>query len=697
MGWRRSIKLPIWALSGYLSISISKELNIKPNIFRVCSIKESLKFRYDPTQAIIVVAPDDHVEKLDITSKAQRYIAVQKLHTLAAFKDLDKDGEFANLTGHHNRKILCYVVNTRSIPLMRYGNIRANDISSKFARKMYPQDLLHVYETLSAKDSSVNSIKVIERMAKLGRVGPNEATSLRKLCKWRNSAFTSLMELIRKYELYETSDVRSSGNAGNISRGEKLCMPNVVFNNLAKVDEAFFEANYQEIIEKRTSLKGLTEKNLKMNEVQKLYGVLSQITGYQTIDALKQKYPGKFDVDKVKKFLGAEIKGESRNLQAKMLENYFEGVTKHGTEMFPLKFESIKTLEEPKVRAAVENFDAVVLVMKEAAKDECVSIMKRIILSNKTFQVGFFLFPREIMCFNVLAFLRAQNTSMMTNFKIIPVFFTHGSSPPTDCVEENLRHGIIFGKFCVLDSPLKVFQGQLKVEDVLKKVLPPESTVAVISEPGLEILQAHSENLSFKSVVYFGSDKDIGKFRNILSKDKLLLTNIESGAEDIHEEGNKDPENSELREDRTTSTGKKSEDFSDESTTSPAKESQDSSDESTTSPAKESQDFSDENTTSPAEECSEFSEESKKSGEASSTSPIKETTSQVRKHLPVSESSTSSPFGFKDEGESSLSCTQDSGFECSPFVPKQKSKVVKKLIDSVGFSDNLDMISSGIE
>ena len=45
-----------------------------------------------------------------------------------------------------------------------------------------------------------------------------------------------------------------------------------------------------------------------------------QITGYQTIDALKQKYPGKFDVDKVKKFLGAEIKGESRNLQAKMVK-----------------------------------------------------------------------------------------------------------------------------------------------------------------------------------------------------------------------------------------------------------------------------------------------------------------------------------------------------------------------------------------
>jgi hypothetical protein len=284
------------------NISVSKELNIKPNIYRVCKIKESLKFKYDPSQTVVVVAPEEDTERLDLKNLDQKFIVVQKVHTLAAFKDLDQTGEFEKLTGHSKRKVLCYVVNTRSLSLLRYGNMRANDISNKFARKTFPQDLLHVFETLSAKDSTVNSLKVVERMAKIGRVGPNEATALRKLCKWKQSAFRCLMEVINIYEIYETLDLKSSGNTGRISRGEKLCMPNIVFNNLAKVEEAYFEANFHLIVSKKMSLKSLVDESLKNKEVQKVYGVLGQIAGYQAIEALQQEYPGKFDVNVVEKF-----------------------------------------------------------------------------------------------------------------------------------------------------------------------------------------------------------------------------------------------------------------------------------------------------------------------------------------------------------------------------------------------------------
>ena len=653
----------VWLSIG--KISVSKELNIKPNIYRVTRIKESLKSKYDPAQAMIVVAPADDVEKLDITDKTMSYIVVQKVHTLCAMKELDKVDEFKQLTGHQHRKILCYIVNTRSIPLLRYGNMRSNDIASKYARKLYPQDLLHVYETLSTKDSSVNSIKVIERMAKLGRVGPNEATSIRKLCKWKKSAFDPLMEVIRQYEIYETNDVRSTGSAGNISRGEKLCMPNIVFNNLAKVDEIFFEANFQNIIDKKLSLRGLTEKSVRVNDVDKVYGVLSQITGYQTLDSLRKAHPGKFDIDQMEKYLGAERKGESRNLQAVLLESYYEGITMH-VDIVKIKFESIKSLEDTKVKAAIDQFDAVVMVVKESAEEQCASIIKMIIQSAKLFQIGFFLFPSEIMHFDILTFLRSQNTRMLKDFKIIPVSFNNSHSQTVDFVEENLKYGIIFGKFCILNPPLKVFLGDLKVEDILVKVVPPESTVAVISEPGLSILQAHSEHLPFKSVVYHGSDDEIKKFRLKLNRDKLLLSKQKVQVDESFEESITSPSVS-----------------SKESFASPSGDSSDS-DESIVSPSKEITDSNDESSTSPAKETTELIKVCSEAGES---------TSKRDKYSPESACSIGS-FEYHERESSSMS--QDSGCETSPFVTKPKSLIVKKLINSEGFSDTLDTISSEI-
>ena len=556
------------------------------------------------------------------------------------------------------------------------------------------------------------------------------------------------MEVVRKYELYETIDVKASGNAGNISRGEKLSMPNIVFNNLAKVEEAFFEANFQQIIDKKISLRSLTEKNLKMKEIQKVFGVLAQITGYQTLETLRREYPGKFEIDKVGQFLGAEMKGESKNLQAMMLENYYEGVTKHVIDDVPVKFECIKSLDEPKVRAIIDTSDAIVVVMKISAKEECASISKMILQCDKIFKVGFFLFPSEIMSFDVLTFLRSQNTSMIKDFKIIPVFFTNQSSPTKESVEENLTHGIIFGKFDILNPPFKVFPGLLKVEEVLVKVVPPESTIAVISEPGLAILQAHSEHLPFKSVVYHGSDKELRKFREKLTRDKLLLTKQEVGesAEEsttspakhsrvsnkqsstrpdaISTMSNKESSTSLFKEstvsnkerslsnkDSSTSpakqisTGPAKESFIspvEESSTSPAKEPSNSpAKEPSDSPAKEPSNSPDkESWTSSAEETSispakeSFTSPAIESSLKCLTSPVRESTSQGRKSLST-ESSTCSQFEFKDESDKLLS--QDSGYESSPFVSKDKSKVAKKLIYSVGFSDNLDIISGELD
>ena len=48
------------------NISISKELNIKPNIYRVYNIMEIIAAKYDPSLTVVVVAPEDESQDIDL-------------------------------------------------------------------------------------------------------------------------------------------------------------------------------------------------------------------------------------------------------------------------------------------------------------------------------------------------------------------------------------------------------------------------------------------------------------------------------------------------------------------------------------------------------------------------------------------------------------------------------------------------------
>ena len=292
------------------NISVHKELKNLIIPFRVCGIEQSIRERYDPSQSILVVCSEDDSKVPDLQNLSdQKFLVIQKIHTYRAFQELDKKGEFSKLTGHCDRKVMCYVLNTNSSALIHYGNARANQISNKFSRKTYPQDLLHTFEELSEKEGCASSLKVVTRMAKLSRVGPDETTSLKKLCEWSTGAFKSLMEVLRVFEVYETLDVKRCGNAGRISRREKLTMTNALFNKLAKCKDSFFEAESPNILSKEISLKSLVESHQKHDDVTKVFSVLMQISGYRSKDQLTHEYPGKFDIGTLENFIGAEIKG----------------------------------------------------------------------------------------------------------------------------------------------------------------------------------------------------------------------------------------------------------------------------------------------------------------------------------------------------------------------------------------------------
>jgi len=227
---------------------------------------------------------------------------------------MDKTQEFQKLTGHESRMVLAYVIDTNSPAMVVFSNMRSNDITNQFGRKMCPQNFLHVFDTLVKKDKKVDNMKVIERMCKHSRTGPNEITSVLKLCKWSPDGFRCLIDALEVFEVYETRDVSRSGRYGTLlARGEKLSMTNTLFNQLGKCEEKYFLKHSEKVVSGEISLKNLIDENILIIEVRKVASVLSQITGYQSVEKLSRRYPGKFDFEALTAYVGAEVKDGKLN------------------------------------------------------------------------------------------------------------------------------------------------------------------------------------------------------------------------------------------------------------------------------------------------------------------------------------------------------------------------------------------------
>ena len=139
--------------------------------------------------------------------------------------------------------------------MVLYGNSRANQISSKFVNSFHTQDLIHVFSKLVVKQGPEASLKLVERMSKLNRVGSEETASLRKICKWSPPAFNSLVNVLNAYERYETLDVKKLKNTKKVSRCEKMSLSNKLFNMLSKIQESQLISSEVKVIRKEISLK----------------------------------------------------------------------------------------------------------------------------------------------------------------------------------------------------------------------------------------------------------------------------------------------------------------------------------------------------------------------------------------------------------------------------------------------------------
>ena len=116
---------------------------------------------------------------------------------------------------------------------------------------------------------------------------------------------------------------------------------------LGKCEENYLMLMSEQVLRKEISFKTLAENHQTYMEIEKVYAVLAQISGFQSKQKLMNLYPEKFQVSKMKSNIGAEIKGEP-NDQAVLLAEYFQKVVKRDSENDdePVKFQEIDSLKD---------------------------------------------------------------------------------------------------------------------------------------------------------------------------------------------------------------------------------------------------------------------------------------------------------------------------------------------------------------
>ena len=159
--------------------------------------------------------------------------------------------------------------------------------------------------------------------------------------------------------------------------------------------------------------------------------------------------------------------------------------------------------------------DTIVVLMKYFKKELCSDLINRIIRSGKPMHAILLVLPSEKDHFQVISHLRNQSVDMIEDFKIIPIVFNK-TIDTTDDVHENLTHGILFGKFVILNPPLKVYYRNIAdLISIVDCISPHQSSLAMVCDPGVECVQLHNENCSRK-VTYFGPKTVIQKFQRRL-------------------------------------------------------------------------------------------------------------------------------------------------------------------------------------
>ena len=183
------------------NLSLSDKISIPIIEIKVLAIANSMQKQFDPALVNFTVYPADpdnfdasHLEK-------NSYKIIHGIHRFKALQRLEKRGVLETLPYMKDKVVTCFLVNVKSEADVVYGNLRGNDIASKFQRQPYIHELVFIYDSFKETNNSNPSkaLDLIVRFAKLLLAHPDEITALRKIAAWSKECFDSLVSVLKRY------------------------------------------------------------------------------------------------------------------------------------------------------------------------------------------------------------------------------------------------------------------------------------------------------------------------------------------------------------------------------------------------------------------------------------------------------------------------------------------------------------------
>jgi hypothetical protein len=492
------------------NISLSDKIPLPINEIKVMSLSNTMQNRFDPSLANFTVYPANEKE-FDCTNlQNNRYKIIHGVHKFKALQRLDKKGLMETLPDLENRTVTCYIVNVQMTADIVYGNLRGNDLASRYTRKPHIHELIFIYENFKDihNDKSSKALDLIVRFAKLLLIHPDEITALKKLANWSPDCFQSLVAVLKQFEIYGTVDCKDTleRNIERLKRGEKMKVTKEMFKAIAKCDPEYFKENSPKVLNKELSLKTVIENVNKELKKKKTIKLVSSLTNYQSAEQLEQKFPGKFSDDVIEKYVGAEI-GDNGNKKGELLEGYCKSVLE-GKELEPVKCEYVEKLLDISTDA-LEKFDVLVLNLLKFEIGITFDVLDLAVKSSR--HTVLLLFGSEKDQFEAMKYISSLPTP--AGFILKQVYFEDGKPKVVNDFLLNSVYGILLGTVNIVEPPLKVLNGDLKknLSDFIRKISPLQARVAFLNEGNL-IINCVDKDDGHSEVVYFGSKSSIDRF-----------------------------------------------------------------------------------------------------------------------------------------------------------------------------------------
>ena len=296
------------------------------------------------------------------------------------------------------------------------------------------QDLLTIFSSLLSKPKQ--GLKLMERIARLQRLGFSETKAVIDICSWKEEEFLVFMQVQKMFERYETKDIFEKtkstvhSSEAKMSRGEVQTMTNTLILKLSRMNPTYFVNISESIKEGKISVKGAAEEYEK--DQQRIV-VISQIEAFtkKEMKVLVQEYPNSYTSPIIDSFRGAA----QDNVKGAQLKSYVQQVSDgKKPDNKVIRLEDFKQIEE-----VVEKCDTLVVNLDEPkhGEDQNEKFLEAAVKGGIT---SILMFPSETEQLDALLLLR-----MKTEVQTKQLLFEK-KNEQSEVFDENLRFGLICGK-----------------------------------------------------------------------------------------------------------------------------------------------------------------------------------------------------------------------------------------------------------